>query len=75
MATITTETGTCVCCGAQDNELLPCVCHAYPEWQANEHGDLKCGYHKAELYLRPERTTIALGVKPLESNDRWRNFR
>ena len=75
MTVIQTKDGNCVCCGAPADGPVLCVCHAFNDWQANEKHDLKCGHHKIELYLQPDRTTIAMGVPALESNDRYRNFR
>ena len=65
----------CRCCGASMTSDLRCVCTAFNDWHMTENGEVACGYHKADLYLKPERTTVALGVKPIESNDRFRNFR
>ena len=75
MAVIQTETGECVCCGSSTRSEVQCVCHAFNDWHANDNCDLKCGYHKADLYLKPERTVIAMGVPALVSTDRFRNYR
>lgn len=65
----------CQCCGASTTSDVLCVCSAYPDWHMNEHGDVRCGYHKAELFLPPERIIQAVGVPNLQSNDRYRNYR
>ena len=77
MALITTayDPTICQCCGADATADVQCVCTAYPDWHMTEHGDVACGYHKAELYLAPARQHIAMGVPNLETHDRWRNYR
>lgn len=79
MALITTEYSekVCQCCGADTTTEAGCVCGMFPEWRLNEHGDASCGYpdHLVSLYTATQKKTVALGVKPIESNDRWRNFR
>jgi hypothetical protein len=77
VAIITTEydPNICQCCGASTTASVLCVCTAYNDWHQTENGEVACGYHKADLYLKTERKTVALGVAPVQSNDRWRNFR
>lgn len=77
MPLITTEYDpkVCQCCGADATSDLQCVCVAYPDWHMNEHGDLACGYHKADLYMAKPRETVAVGIPNQETHDRWRNFR
>ena len=77
MPLITTEydLSRCQCCGADATSDVQCVCTAYPEWHQTENGEVACGYHKAELYLAPQRKTVALDAPALETHDRWRNYR
>ncbi len=77
MALITTEydLSVCQCCGASTTSDVACICTAYPEWHMTENGDVACGYHKPNLFLKPESKTVALGVAPLQSHDPWRNYR
>lgn len=78
MPLITTEYDPtiCQCCGADTTSDIRCVCTAYPDWFLNENGDARCGYHKADLFLTPERTTIAIGAPGMPlTHDHFRNFR
>ncbi len=75
MAVIEDGKGACACCGAPATGLILCPCHAYEDWHANAKHDMKCGFHKWQLYEVPERTTIAMGIPALETHDRYRNFR
>lgn len=77
MPLITTEydTTVCQCCGASATSDVKCICTAYPEWHMTENGDVACGYHKPNLYIQPERKTVALGAPAAQTHDRWANFR
>ena len=77
MPLITTnyDAAVCQCCGYEACGGVEYVCAAYSEWSLTEDGELACGYHKAELYIRTERKVMAMGVKPAETHDRYRNFR
>jgi hypothetical protein len=78
MPLITTEydPNICQCCGADATSDIRCVCTAYPEWYQNEHGDVACGYHKADMFIDPKRTTVAVGGPSLPHTlDRYRNLR
>ena len=78
MPLITTEYDPhiCQCCGADDRTGVLCVCNAYPDWMINEHGDAKCGTHKGELFLTPNRVTVAMGAPAMPlSHDPFRNYR
>lgn len=77
MPLITTEydQNVCQCCGASTISDVRCVCTAYNDWHMNEHGDAACGYHKAELYMKTEKTTVALGAPKPIMHDHFRNWR